>query len=321
MSKELKKIKKHYGEKAMIYCRDNFPLLLDTEGLVLSLLKKTIHDKKSFFKDLIDSGEPMRFKNYIYSIAQVEHEEAEPEASAEELLKSVGYRLFECKTVEDVENFKKYHRSDEMLCTFNNISGRLNTCRIFWIVKEELFDDITHFDNQREKKRQDAYGTSACSIQFSKSGNYLSIKNRYNHKVSNCDATFSNNLDNIVEGLAKAFKNDYNISFSSNKNQFDIPNYVFIDGKFYKYNEERNGIHFGDTFYQASDGNVELIDTNTQRLIGHYLLDFKEKSLKNLMDYNKDLDMTFEKIVVIPTVEEYRKEEDEKGILKICFVD
>ena len=37
------------------------------------------------------------------------------------------------------------------------------------------------------------------SIQFTKDDAHtLSIKNRYNHSVNDPDATFSNNLDNII---------------------------------------------------------------------------------------------------------------------------
>ena len=54
--------------------------------------------------------------------------------------------------------------------------------------------------------RQDEYGTSVISIQFDRDDTHtLSIKNRYNHKVEKPDATFSNNLNNIVAGLTKSF--------------------------------------------------------------------------------------------------------------------
>ena len=55
-------------------------------------------------------------------------------------------------------------------------------------------------------KREDEYGTSVMSIQFSKQGRCtVSIKNRYNHTVNNPDATYGNNLDRIVFGLKQSF--------------------------------------------------------------------------------------------------------------------
>jgi hypothetical protein len=109
----------------------------------------------------------------------------------------VGYDFYICKTKQDVLQFKKYYKSTEVICTYNNIEHRLNNYHIFWIIKKDIAL-IEHKGNNRN--RQDEYGTSCCSIQINKNNNSdLSIKNRYNHQVSSCDATFSNNLDNIAE--------------------------------------------------------------------------------------------------------------------------
>ena len=42
LSKELKEIKKKYGETFMHICRDNFSTLLETEGLLSKVLEKHI---------------------------------------------------------------------------------------------------------------------------------------------------------------------------------------------------------------------------------------------------------------------------------------
>lgn len=321
---ELKKIKKLYGETGMRYCRDNFHVLLDTPGLLIKTLNEKIHSRKSFFKDLLEAGdnEISKFKTFIYDSAEVEVGSSESEApakAAKELLDEAGYILYECETPDDVDSFKKYYRGDELLCTFNDSEGRLRTCRIFWIVKKSIVDDIEALDDKREMRRDDEYGTSCCSIQFSKRGNYLSIKNRYNHKASNCDATFSNNLDNIITGLTEAFKNDYNIEFDTNNSSLNILGYTYLNGKMYKYNREISGRYFGDDFYQNADGQVVTLDTNIEKIIGdHFLLNFKEKSLFNLLENNTDLDMTFDKIIVMGEAE-YDEAEDEPGVLKICF--
>ena len=319
MNNDLKKIKKNFGESAMKFCRKNFPLLLDQPGLLPDLLNECIYDGRAFFKDLLSSNQINNFKSYIYDLASMEEEcdSITNQKSASELLSEKNYQLFICKTKEDVEQFKKYYRPDELLCTFNSIDRRLKTCHVFWIVRKELIENLNYFDNCRKMKRQDEYGTSCCSIQFSKNGGYLSIKNRYNHKVTNCDATFSNNLDNIAHGLSDAFEREFDLNFDRNKCKVNLPNWVLISGKFYKYKQEINGRHFGINWYQTDNGVIEL-NKDYQRIIdGHYLLDLKEKSLHNLLDYNKDMDLNFHKIVIFKDEDEFRASPDEINVLKI----
>ena len=97
----------------------------------------------------------------------------------------------------------------------------------------------------KNPKRQDDYGTSVISIQFSRgASNTLSIKNRYNHTVENPDATFSNNLDNIILGLTDSFEQEYGYNLSHNRSGFEIPGYVNVKGKYYKYNYELDNIYY-----------------------------------------------------------------------------
>lgn len=86
----------------------------------------------------------------------------------------------------------------------------MDKCHVFFAIKTNV-DSIQrkHFLNP---ERQDEYGTSVISIQFTKDESCtLSIKNRYNHRVINCDATFSNNLDNIIPGLTRSFEKYYGL--------------------------------------------------------------------------------------------------------------
>ena len=120
-----------------------------------------------------------------------------------DLLNKAGYILYECKTEEEVQSFKKYYAKGEELCTFNG--NRLDSCYVYFAVKKDV-DNIKRED-YKEPKRQDQYGTSVVSIQFTKDDTHtLSIKNRYNHTVDNPDATFSNDLDNIIKGLTDSFE-------------------------------------------------------------------------------------------------------------------
>lgn len=318
-----KKIKKHFGEGAMKYCREAFPLILDTPGLLYNTLCNLVDksDGKEFFKKLLKEGEGDRFKGQVYAAAQVKqnctsYSKVVVNRTASEILDEAGYKLYHCKTVGDVEQFKKYYKDGESLCTFDNIYRRLETCHIFWIVKKELLSDIEAFDNSRCMERQDDYGTSCCSIQFSKSG-YLSIKNRYNHKVSNCDATFSNNLDNIAEGLTIAFEKDFGVSAKDdNKSEVDVPGFVYLD-KYRKYTTEVRGRYFGEYWYQDENFKVVDLDKSCQFIADYILIDVKNKSIRDLVYKDTGLDATFEKVVIFKNEEEYRKEADEFGVLKI----
>ena len=74
---------------------------------------------------------------------------------------------------------------------------KLNTDYVFFAIKDNC--DMLRRENFKNPDRQDEYGVSVISIQFSRGSiNHLSIKNRYNHTVDNPDCTFNNNLDNII---------------------------------------------------------------------------------------------------------------------------
>ena len=85
-----------------------------------------------------------------------------------------------------------------MLCSF--AIKRLQTHHVFFAVKDNALNlKRSDFINPL---REDEYSTSVISIQFTKGfNNRISIKSRYNHSVDNPDATFYNNLENIVPGL------------------------------------------------------------------------------------------------------------------------
>ena len=70
------------------------------------------------------------------------------------------------------------------------------------------FLDNGELDRKKFKhpQREDKYSTSVLSIQFNKEARTsASIKSRYNHTVENPDATYGNDLDKIVLGLADSF--------------------------------------------------------------------------------------------------------------------
>ena len=195
------------------------------------------------YQDIIDNNQIHEFKNYIYSFYDVEKKEVITSKSVKELMDDAGYEIYECHTEEDIQKFKKYYKSGEELCTFQG--GRLDTCYVFFAVKKNV-DEIRreHFKNPR---RQDEYGTSVISIQFSRGSiNTLSIKNRYNHTVNNPDATYANNLENIIPWLTNAFEREYHLNINQTESQdFELENYVLAnDRRYYRYNYEINNIYY-----------------------------------------------------------------------------
>ena len=244
MSSDLVKIKEKYGERMMHLCRKSFSTILETEGLLFGLISSHFAYSKFLYEDIEKNSLKNMFVNYIYYLAFPEIEELlEVSKTPSELLDDAGYVLYECKTEDDIQSFRKYYTSGEELCSFRG--NRLDECYVFFAVKKDaLYIDRKKFINPL---RQDLYGTSVISIQFTRGNvNILSIKNRYNHKVDDSDATFSNNLENIIPGLTRSFERDYNLNINQNDSGgFEIPGYVKTkDGKYYKYNYEINNIYY-----------------------------------------------------------------------------
>ena len=291
MGKDLKWIKKHYGENMAKLCRDNLNTLLEEEGLLPKLLKENFQEFSGIANDIIEEGKEENFKNYIFSKVDVEkNNEIIIDKKPFKLLEEAGYKTFKCETEEEIQSFKKYYAEGEKLCTFDG--GRLNRCDVFFAIKNNL-DEIKRSDIPQ---RQDDYGTSVISIQFNKGNiNNLSIKNRYNHKVNNPDATFGNNLDNIIEGLTTSFENEYgyNINNSKDIQQFELENYVKgPDNKFYRYTQEIDANYYCVENTVISGNEVTVYDKEKYVLAENYLIDLKNKNLKDL----SLIDMSFEEV-------------------------
>lgn len=287
---DLKWIKKHYGEEMMRLCRELFPTLLEDEGKLSELLDEHFAHNRHLAEDIKERRLEEEFKSCIYSFANLDDEcvHSENLATAKELLASEGYMLFpECKCENEIQFFKKYYTDKEELCTFRG--GRLNTCRVWFAVKENALD--LNREDFVFPERQDEYGTSVISIQFTKKNNSLSIKNRYNHTVLNPDNTFNNNLDNIVPGLTEAFERDYGVRdyLSANSQNFEIPNYVCVEDKWYPYNYRKNDVYYCDnnTIVDNSRGLCEVHKLpQNQILADYFVVDIPKKKISM---YDKDL--------------------------------
>lgn len=298
LNKDLEIIKKKYGENMMKLCRELFPSILEEEGVLSKIILSNFYPNHNLYDDIIDNKLENNFKNYIYNMIDVSKKQEKINKTPEELFEEKGYILKECLTKDEIREYKKYYKKEEELCTFRG--NRLNSCRVFFAVKKDVLD--IKREDFKEPKRQDLYGTSVISIQFTKDGtNTLSIKNRYNHRVVNPDATFSNNLDNIKEGLTYAFEKYYGIIQKYKSNNFEIPNYVRAnDGKLYKYNYEINNIYYCPNNILIENFRPRQLEKEKYVLMDYYLLDLVNKTLKR---YGRSKDSFIDSLSLVDKIE------------------
>ena len=287
MNEELRRIKKIYGEEMMHVCRKLFPTILEKKGFLLKILTDNLAPTRSFISDIKKNNYLTEFRDWIYSFLDKEDRKLITTGKTPfELMKLKGYTLYECKSEGDIQKFRKYYQPDEIICTITN-GGRLNDCYVFFAVKDNVKDIkrelFTH------PKRDDLYGTSVISIQFTRGeNNTISIKNRYNHKVINADSTFGNDLENIIKGLTRSFEEYYhfNIDGAYRRQEYFMSsrlNYIKAsDNKYYRYNLVINGIYFCENNIIIHEGIIiDKYAKNKERYIvmEQYIIDMKEKEI------------------------------------------
>lgn len=317
MNSDLQYIKKKYGEKMMHFCRDNFSTILEKEGVLTQIFNDYFGESRSLYEDLKNSNWLFQFKNFITRKASGKIDEingnlTETNKTPEELMDEVGYNLKQCFSEDEIQSYKKYYREDEALCTFHG--NRLDKCTVFFATKKDV-DSIVRSD-YTNPKREDKYGTSVISIQFTKDGtNTLSIKNRYNHTIANPDATFGNNLENIVPGLTESFAKTYGLRQENPSVDFEIPGYVRAnDGKFYKYNYEINNIYYCPNNIIIDNFHVKKFDKSMYFLFDYFMIDLS-KNNRSIFCYDKKLADGF--IDTIPKIDKIAIEnvEDDKRVV------
>ncbi len=283
MDKELKRIKKLYGEAMMHFCRDNLATILETPDLLLSILTSNFYPTHELYHDLEENNLMIYFKNFIFQKIKNDSKITKFRGSPKALMAQAGYDLYECLTEDDIQKFRKYYAKHEELCTF--WTNRLNDARVFFAVKKNV-EEIKREDFPNPS-RQDEYGTSVISIQFTKDGtNTLSIKNRYNHTVDNPDATFSNNLDSIITGLTDSFEEYYDLKQLHKSEDFEIPGYVMAnDGKYYKYNYEINNCYYCPDNIIIDNYSVKKYEKEKYLILDYFTLDLVTKRINFVEDF------------------------------------
>lgn len=215
-------------------------------------------------------------RDYVNGWFEHEKEFPDTKLTPEQLLDQAGYTLYpECQIEADIQAFRKYYAAGEELCTFKG--NRLATNRVWFAVKHNL-DQIVR-KNFPKPQRQDEYGTSVLSIQFARDKSQrLSIKNRYNHTVDNPDATFGNDLENIIPGLTRAFEQHYGCRDVNAGHVSEISGYALgKDGKFYRANIEADNIYYCENNVLVTCGQVHKFDASKQMLIDACVLDLQKR--------------------------------------------
>lgn len=270
-------LKDKYSERMAKACRSLFPTLFEKQGAISKLMLEKFYPNPTIYEDLI-LGKADTFKNFIYGFYDIEQPTVKTDKTVEELMDEAGYKIYECHNNDELASFKRYYKKNELLCSFNQ--DRLSHCRVFFAVKKDA-DQI-----KREAFpipfREDLYGTSVMSLQFEKgSTNALSIKNRYNHKVSNPDSTLENNLENLKPGLTYAFERQYGLNITRpEKTKLHLFDYVLAsDDRYYKFNYEINGVYYCPNNIIIDHGTVKKCDSSRYKLLDYLLVDYHNKSI------------------------------------------
>jgi len=181
------------------------------------------------------------------------------ETQQEEIIKAfniTGYDKIIFDDETEITECEKYYKQNEVICTYKDLQGRMEEYHMIVAIKK----DIEKIKRATNPQREDEYGTSILNIQIAKNGSHMSIKNRYNHTVSQPDSTLNNNLDTLYNGLQSMVLGYYGFaSLNSQKSHFS--HIVNIGGVYLKYHTEQSNIYFGEFVLDSTNG-VRFTDTS-----------------------------------------------------------
>ena len=269
-------LKKFVGDYAYSYIKN---IAVDQEKLHKALV--TPQNARNVFSEL----DEFQIKSICAEISANDTFGTIMKTTQEEIIedfKKAGYDTVVFDDEEKIAECKKYYAAGEVICTYNNLSGRMSQYHMLVAIKK----DIDKIQRSKTPQREDEYGTSILNIQIAKNGSHMSIKNRYNHTVSECDSTLNNNLDLLVPGLQAKVLGYYNIA-SLNKNKTYYKNIVNINGVYLKYVTEVENVYFGNFVLDSKNG-VRFADNgryyvNTDR-DNLCVLDFHDKKVIKLFN-------------------------------------
>lgn len=274
-------LKKFVGDYAYSYIKN---IAVDQEKLRKALV--TPQNARNVFSEL----DEFQIKSICAEISANDTFGTIRETTQEEIIedfKRAGYDTVIFDDEEKIAECKKYYATGEVICTYNNLSGRMSQYHMLVAIKK----DIDKIQRSKTPQREDEYGTSILNIQIAKNGSHMSIKNRYNHTVSECDSTLNNNLDLLVPGLQAKVLGYYNIA-SLNKNKTYYRNIAKINGVYLKYATEVENVYFGNFVLDSKNG-VRFADNGRYYVnncwVNSYsdtpcVLDFHNKEVIKLFD-------------------------------------
>lgn len=274
-------LKKFVGDYAYSYIKN---IAVDQDKLRHALV--TPQNARNVFSEL----DEFQIKSICAEISANDTFGTIRETTQEEIIedfKKAGYDTVIFDDEEKIAECKKYYAAGEVICTYKNLSGRMSQYHMLVAIKK----DIDKIQRSKTPQREDEYGTSILNIQIAKNGNHMSIKNRYNHTVSECDSTLNNNLDLLVPGLQAKVLGYYNIA-SLNKNKTCYRNIAKINGVYLKYVTEVENTYFGNFVLDSKNG-VRFADNgryyvNTVR-DNLCVLDFHNKEVIKLFDEREQI--------------------------------
>lgn len=282
---DYKNLKDKYGEDFAHFCRDNFQDIAMSRS-VFELINSLFFPNKSLYEDLKTHNSLTQFVNYVYSKADIKKTAITPSTEDPfDLMRKAGYTMYECKTFDDILEFKKYYIPREALCSFNS-PKKINHYYFFFALKDgTTIDGINgkSRDNFKELSINDEYALSVICIQISKQKlAKIHICNRYNHSVPFSDAAFNCDLEKIIPGLTSSFSHKYGINFNLSYQKFEIPNYVQDKtGRFYKYNYKiHDNLYFCANNVYIKNGIARKIDQSKFELIDYFLIDKHKKTIR-----------------------------------------
>lgn len=269
-------LKKFVGDYAYSYIKN---IAVDQEKLHKALV--TPQNARNVFSEL----DEFQIKSICAEISANDTFGTIRETTQEEIIedfKKAGYDTVIFDDEEKIAECKKYYAAGEVICTYNNLSGRMRQYHMLVAIKK----DIDKIQRSKTPQREDEYGVSILNIQIAKNGSHMSIKNRYNHTVSECDSTLNNNLDLLVPGLQAKVLGYYNIA-SLNKDKTYYKNIAKINGVYLKYVTEVENVYFGNFVLDSKNGarftdnGRYYVNTDRDNLC---VLDFHDKKVIKLFN-------------------------------------
>ena len=190
----------------------------------------------------------------------------ESDKSPLELLSDAGYDAFVVHTEQEKNSIAKYYRPGEKICTLRDPHRHEDYYMIHAIKR-----GANNIKPSANPERDDEYGTSVISIQIRKTGGFISIKNRYNHTVSDPDNTFNSNPDNIIPGLADSLKKFFHVDFNTTMTSMPA-HFRMVHEQLVRYDYEINDFYFGRNYYFHGSTITEINPDNQVLFYNGFLL-------------------------------------------------